>query len=213
METNSKHSVKQAYELNDPSAHQSFYDGWADSYDAEMLNVEGYTYPETTALRYIELASTEDTPVADLGCGTGLAGLPFLQSNLVVDGFDLSQKMLAEAKKKGCYRNLLKADLTNLRGVAKRHYGGLISCGTFTIGHLGADAMEASFDLARPGALCVIGINSQHYFEVDFDSKFKNLEQTNRITSVKFEQVPIYIDSDQTKPVNVAKLAIFRINP
>ncbi len=198
MATNSKHSVKQAYELKDPRAHQNYYDEWADSYDSEMLNVEGYIYTETTALRYIELALNDDTPVADLGCGTGLAGLPFLESDLVVDGFDLSQKMLAEARKKGCYRNLLKADLTNLRGVAKGHYGGLISCGTFTLGHLGVDAMEASLDLARPGALCVIGINSQHYFEVGFDNKFKNLT-----TNSKIEEVPIYIDSDQTKPVNV----------
>jgi predicted TPR repeat methyltransferase len=47
----------------------------------------------------------------DLGCGTGLCA-PLLQSvSDVVDGVDISQALLAQARKLGIYRNLTHADI------------------------------------------------------------------------------------------------------
>lgn len=49
--------------------------------------------------------------VYDLGCGTGLAGRYFLHLRAIVDGCDLSEKMLRQARVRG-YRDLQQVDLS-----------------------------------------------------------------------------------------------------
>jgi len=42
----------------------------------------------------------------DLGCGTGLSGLVFQEIVEILDGVDLSEKMIAQALTKGCYAQI-----------------------------------------------------------------------------------------------------------
>ena len=130
-----------AYRLKDSAAHRRHYDEWAGAYDEEFARATGYVYPNRVAERFLELAGPADDPVADIGCGTGLAGVALKGSGLTVDGLDISEGMLAEARKTDAYRQLFAADLTNPATFPGERYGGLISCGTFTLGHLGPDAL------------------------------------------------------------------------
>ena len=205
-----RHNRDDAYRLTDVESHRIYYDEWADSYDAGFAGEEGYIYPETLARRYIDLADPEDTPVADLGCGTGLAGAAFAGSGFSVDGFDVSEGMLEQAKAKGVYRNLRIADLTRRTGLPRGEYGGMISCGTFTLGHLGPADLETSLIMARSGALCLIGINAKHYEEQGFGDTFRSLEASGGIVGFRIEDGEIYRGGDVSDTVNVARLAIFR---
>jgi predicted TPR repeat methyltransferase len=46
-------------------------------------------------------------PILDFGCGTGLSGLALNQAGCrVIDGVDVSEGMLAQARAKGVYRTL-----------------------------------------------------------------------------------------------------------
>lgn len=76
----------------------------------------------TRALRYdapYELARVIDrlwpvpskARIADLGCGTGLAGLAFKHRAAWLEGVDLSPHMLSEAKQKGIYDRLHAGNL------------------------------------------------------------------------------------------------------
>ena len=47
----------------------------------------------------------------DLGCGTGLFGMEIKQFCNHLEGIDLSEKMLDEAKKKDIYNKLIKEDI------------------------------------------------------------------------------------------------------
>ncbi|MDE0001858.1 MAG: class I SAM-dependent methyltransferase [Rhodospirillaceae bacterium] len=205
-----RHSKDDAYRLTDVESHRAYYDEWANSYDAGFADEEGYIYPESVARRYIDLAGPDDSPVADLGCGTGLAGVAFAGSGFSVDGFDVSEGMLAQARAKRVYRNLRIADLTRQTGLPRGQYGGLISCGTFTLGHLGPADLEASLVMARGGALCVIGINAQHFSERGFGDVLRSLEATGDIVGFRIEDADIYSSGDGADNVNVARLAIFR---
>ena len=49
--------------------------------------------------------------VLDLGCGTGLAGLELKQFCEKLDGIDLSNSMLKQARAKGVYHKLIHGDI------------------------------------------------------------------------------------------------------
>jgi SAM-dependent methyltransferase len=71
-------------------------------YDA-LVSFWGYSAPETLAkalLPFVAVPSTS-TNILDVGCGTGLSGLPYLQKKYRVDGIDLSETMLEHAHEKG----------------------------------------------------------------------------------------------------------------
>ena len=155
------HDREGAYSLETPAQHVAYYDRWAATYDADFAQHEGYTYPANLVKHYLALAGPDDGPVADIGCGTGLAGAAFAAqgSALDVDGLDISPGMLEQARAKpgDPYRALHVADLTDPSTLPGRGgYGGLVSSGTFTFGHLGPAELETALLLGRPNALCVL---------------------------------------------------------
>ncbi len=208
----SKHNRDDAYRLTDSESHRRYYDEWADSYDSDFAEEVGYIYPEAVGRRYLEMAGTDDTPVADLGCGTGLAGLAFADSEFDIDGFDISAGMLREAAAKEVYRHLHLVDLCAMDVLPRAEYGGLISCGTFTLGHLLPADLENALTIGSPGALCVIGINAAHFGDAGFDRLLSGLEQSGRISGYRTEDAPIYSSEDDSDRINLARLAIFRLS-
>ncbi len=200
----------EAYRLGGPDEHRRHYDSWAETYDSEFADAVGYIYPDAVAGRFLLLADSGDRPVADLGCGTGLAGVPFAGTGIAIDGFDISPGMLREAREKNVYRELRTADLTNPQGLPAGGYGGLISCGTFTLGHLGPPALKNGLRMARAGALCIIGINSEHFASAGFERFFAELGDRGAVDGLRFEEVPIYAAKDGAEEVNVGRLAVFR---
>jgi|EP01046_Picozoa_sp_COSAG06_P040960 SAM-dependent methyltransferase len=187
------HDREGAYSLDTPAAHVEYYDKWASTYDSDFAEQEGYSYPENLSAHYLSIAEPGDTPVADIGAGTGLAGIGFKDSETEVDALDISPGMLKQAAAKGVYRSTVVADLTDAKALPnKALYGGLISSGTFTFGHLGPDELETSLLLARPNALCVIGVNALHYEKEGFSKKMAALEAAGCISKPEIVTVPIY---------------------
>ena len=86
------------------------FDGFADSFDKQLVDVLGYHVPETLAR--LVAATGKTLPVAvDLGCGTGLAGLYLRARSSHLVGVDLSSRMLAKAADRGVYDSLVQADM------------------------------------------------------------------------------------------------------
>ena len=83
--------------------------------------------------------------------------------------------MLEVANAKKLYRGLYCHDLTTGTGQLPCDYGGVLSAGTFTHGHLGPDALQSLLAVGRTGALYCIGINKQHFQNADFESAFAKL--------------------------------------
>jgi hypothetical protein len=99
------HRREDAYRLQTPADHQSYYDAWAATYDADFALASGYRPPRAVAQAFLELAGPQDTPIADIGCGTGLLGISLGLPD--VDGFDISSGMLAAAARTAAYRHLI----------------------------------------------------------------------------------------------------------
>ncbi|OWV77529.1 methyltransferase [Rhizobium sp. N122] len=90
---------------------ERLFDDYADRFESALVEKLAYTVPQKLAAlvastgRHYRLA-------VDLGCGTGLLG-PEIHGRVTrLEGFDLSQNMLAKAAEKGIYDHLAQADLS-----------------------------------------------------------------------------------------------------
>jgi len=201
--------VDSAYNLNGPEDARALYRAWAATYDADFGEAQGYCLPMAVARAYVEAGGTG--PVLDIGAGTGLVAAGLVSSGITpVDAVDLSQEMLGIAATKGLYRALHCADVTAAPVFPGAPYAGLVSAGTFTLGHLGAEAVPSLFAFGQSGTLCVISVNAAHFASAGFDAMLA--ANAHRITGLQLQDVRIYTDrADPAHRQDMARLLVFRL--
>ncbi|HEY1944381.1 MAG TPA: methyltransferase domain-containing protein [Roseiarcus sp.] len=86
------------------------FDGFAERFDKQLVEVLGYRVPETLA-RLIAATRKSLPRALDLGCGTGLAGLHLRAGRSRLVGVDLSPRMLSKAADRQLYDSLVEADM------------------------------------------------------------------------------------------------------
>jgi len=92
---------------------RALFDSYAPNFDQVLT--EGLNYRAPDLLFHAVTAAHAGQQmkfgsVLDLGCGTGLAALPFRPFSDWVVGVDLSPAMLAQARKKGLYDRLIESE-------------------------------------------------------------------------------------------------------
>ncbi|WP_417432489.1 methyltransferase domain-containing protein [Hoeflea sp.] len=92
---------------------EALFDGYSNRFDTALLEDLGYCVPErlTALLNDVAGMDAKFAKVIDLGCGTGLFGEQIRQMTSWLEGYDLSQGMLAKAGDKGVYDRLGQADI------------------------------------------------------------------------------------------------------
>ena len=94
-----------------PAAHvEALFDDYAPRFEASLVGALGYCGPD----RIAEALSGPLGRVLDLGCGTGLMGAAIVGRYDWLGGYDLSARMLAQAKDKAIYDHLEQRDLATL---------------------------------------------------------------------------------------------------
>lgn len=133
----------------------NLFDKYADDFEREL--VKGLKYQGPIALHQAVCAvlGEDATPrdIMDAGCGTGLCGQMFNAMARRLDGIDLSEKMLAQAREKRIYDRLICGELCGaLRGLPGEY--DLVLAGDVLV-YLGEPAavMEAAKVALRPGGL------------------------------------------------------------
>ncbi len=184
--------LENAYKLATPQDNQAHYDEFAETYDHKFANALGWEYPNAIAAVYREHAAEADLPIADIGCGTGLVAEALSCKLDQIDGIDISEEMLVQARNKSLYRKTIHADLMDDLAPIKNDYGAVVSAGTFTSGHLGPEPLEPLLDIARPGGLFVIGVNLNFYVKAGFDPVLRDLEARGALTELTVIEVPMY---------------------
>ena len=198
-----------AYNLLTSSDHRNYYDSWAKTYEQDFAYETSYIYPEQIAGLMKNWIGFDNINLADIGCGTGLIGDQLRETGWIIDGFDISEGMLAEAKKKKVYQKLICLDLKNENDYPKKKYSALVSSGSFTLGHLGPDVLKKTLGLCAPGSRCLIGVNLEYFEDTGFQTLFTNLQHEHIIEHFEIIAVPIYKKSnildDKKSFANVCK--------
>lgn len=207
--------LEDAYAVKTPDDNLALYRDWASTYDSEFAAPRGYQYPQLIANIYSSKMCGEDTPVLDVGAGTGLVAAallehPEIDSELIIDGIDISPEMLEVSKQKEIYHRLFEADLTLPVDLPDDYYGAVISVGTFTHGHVGPDALYELLRMSKPGALFVIGVNGTAFDKYHFGSGFASLQADGYITPLEFVRVQYYANADDDHADDQGYTAVFR---
>jgi len=202
--------LENAYKLATPQDNISYYNEFAETYDAEFASALGWEYPNAIANVYRDYASSNDLPIADIGCGTGLVAEALGCNPSQIDGIDISEEMLETARGKSLYGRTILADLMGDLAPIKNDYGAVVSAGTFTSGHLGPEPLEHLLDIARPGALFVIGVNKAFYLEAGFDPVIRGLEGISAITDLKVIEIPMYNKAGHDHSADTAYAICYR---
>ena len=194
MSEDRKPDLAAAYALRTPEDSRRLYRDWASSYDEGFAAERDYIYHQEVARLYAERADPA-RPVLDIGAGTGLVGRALAAAGIAtVDGLDISPEMLAVAAAKGGYRAVVEADLTARLPLEDGAYGGVVSAGTFTHGHVGPEALGEALRVAAPGAVLALGVNAAHFEAQGFAAAFDRLAEEGALSPVEYVSIRIYGD-------------------
>jgi SAM-dependent methyltransferase len=189
MSDDTEPGLDAAYALDGQDAVKRLYAKWAETYDSGFADASGYTPARRIAAGFV--AAGGRGPVLDAGCGTGLVAA-HLPDDLEIDGIDISPDMLAVARRKGRYRRLIEADLTQTLPLPDAAYRGLVSAGTFTHGHVGPEAIHELLRVLAPGSVAAIALNTAFADAAGFPGVLDALVVRETITRPTVEEGRIY---------------------
>ncbi len=198
-EDDPKDLLARAYALDGAAQAIALYRDWAATYDATMLDGLGYLTPHRTAGLLADHCADHAAPLLDIGCGTGLAGQALAGLGFsVIDGLDFSAEMLAVAGQRNIYRALFEADLNApLSMISDNAYGALISTGTFTHAHVGANCLDELLRVLAPGGVFACTIHEQVWEPAGFAEKIAAWTASGQIEPLFAEPGTYYAASTE----------------
>lgn len=161
---------------SDPESQTSLYDAWAKGYDSELAD-GGYATPGRIAAALSSLLSDKSAPVLDFGCGSGLSGAALKEAGFTtVDGCDLSEGMLDEARDKGIYRDLWKMTAGEL-DVQPGDYAAIVACGVISVGAAPPETLDLVVEKTGPGGLLVLSLNDHSMTDDSYIGRIERLKE------------------------------------
>ncbi len=205
--TDAAYDLDEAYEINGPEEARRLYGDWAETYDDSFGAAWGYIAPrEIAAILRSEIAPTAE--ILDIGAGTGLVSEHL--RGLTVDALDITPEMLRIAEPKGLYRRLMLGDLTATLDIPDGSYDAIVSCGTFTHGHVGPECFPELLRITRPGAVFACGTIGPVLDGAGFGSALARLVALGRITPIAWRDIPIYEGVDHPHKDDRGLVMVFR---
>lgn len=189
-EGNHEGALGAVYAAKRPEEVAALYDGWAESYDAEMA-AAGYRHPTICLALLARHLPRGEAPLLDAGAGTGLIGEWLgIMGYPHVEALDISEGMLAEARRKGVYAAFHCLALGASLPFADGHFAGIVSAGVFTTGHVGVEGLDELIRITRPGGVVVLTVKTT-LWENGFAARIAEVEGEGRVS--RLEETAPYV--------------------
>jgi len=157
---------KDLWTRRSPEESRALYADWADRYDDDMAT-GGYATPGRIARALSGFMPLEE-PVLDFGCGTGISGMALATEGFsLIDGTDISEKMLEHARDKPAYRRLWMSDPGTL-ATEPGEYRAIIATGVISLGAAPPETLDLLLSRLAPGGLVVFSHNEATYADAAY---------------------------------------------
>jgi predicted TPR repeat methyltransferase len=126
------------------------FDNYSGHYEQSLITELEYCVPSSirSLLDQTPGSKKKYSLGLDLGCGTGLGGQAFVDMIDILDGIDLSEKMISRAAEKKIYRRLYSGDIAHYLRASKEYFDFYLAADVFAyVGDL-----EETFALLRKRA-------------------------------------------------------------
>jgi SAM-dependent methyltransferase len=201
------YDLDKAYAIDGPDDARRMYGDWAPTYETSFAQNWGYIAPREIAA-ILRAETPPASEILDIGAGTGLVAEHL--RGLTVDALDITPEMLEIARPKGLYRNLILGDLTKALAIPDQGYDAVVSCGTFTHGHVGPECFPELLRITRPGAVFACGTIGPVLDGAGFGSELARMVAHGRITPVTWRDIPIYEGADHPHKDDRGLVMVFR---
>ena len=183
------------------------YKDWAGDYDTDTVGRFGYVAHIATAEALDRALDDKAVCILDAGCGTGLVGEELVKRGYgKIDALDYSREMLDKAEAKKIYQNHIQADLGKPLAMEDNRYDAVVCTGTFTYGHVKADAFDELVRVTRPGGVICFTIREGAYEDYGYRQRMIALEKDQA-----WELVGLH-DTDYLKNEGVTcKMCTYRV--
>lgn len=163
------------------------YEDWAATYDAE-LSANGYASPTRTAAAMASHVTDKSAPLLDIGCGTGLSGAALQDAGFTsLDGTDFSPEMLALARQKAIYHQLVQGSIELPVPAKVGEYANMAAIGVFSPGHAPANMINDVMALLPPGGCFGFSLNDHALEDSSYKDTIARLVAANKATTI-FEE-------------------------
>lgn len=146
---------------------RGLFDNYADRFERHLTDVLECRIPQhlEQAVNHVLGAGTGQLNILDLGCGTGLCGTWLRPHARRLCGVDLAPRMLAKAREKKVYDELLDEDVVQSLRKHEQDLDLIVAADVFPyIGDLGL-VFQATQSALKPGGLFAFSIESQEQTE------------------------------------------------
>jgi ubiquinone/menaquinone biosynthesis C-methylase UbiE len=201
-------NLEAAYDLETPEDNINLYAAWADTYDTGYRANMDYILHHQVGQTYHALGG--GPKVLDIGAGTGaLAEVLVPLGPYDMDATDISQQMLDVAARKNLYRRIFWSDVTDSLPVEDATYDGVVSSGTFTLGHVGPDAIGELLRVTKTGGYIVISVNEHHWRALQFEHILSTM--ADQYDTYETRTVAIYgVSADHEHKDDLARALIIK---
>jgi predicted TPR repeat methyltransferase len=187
---------------------EATFDSFAVSFDAKLAKLH-YRAPalvaEMLARSGVEAANELD--VLDAGCGTGLCGPLLAPYARRLVGVDLSERMLAQARARDVYSELVKGELTECLRACAGMFDAIVSADTLVYFGPLEDVVAAAQRALRPGGLLVFTVEEQDEdgYSLSVNGRYRHargyVEQVLADAGLRPEVVPAELRLEAGDPV------------
>lgn len=204
-----KQTLNKVYTAKNHEELMDAYKDWAENYDTDTVEEFGYVAHICSARELDRVLPNKGAEILDAGCGTGLVGEVLSQMGYTkIDALDYSKEMLDEAEKKGIYRDHMQADLSKPLDIKSKQYDAVICVGTFTYGHVEANAFDELIRITKPDGLVCFTIREGAYKDYGYRERMIDLERIEA-----WELISMVDAAYLTKENVTCKLCTYKINP
>tara|TARA_B100001113_G_C20986118_1_gene568302 strand:- start:159 stop:785 length:627 start_codon:yes stop_codon:yes gene_type:complete len=194
------------YQLDSKEKVLKYYVNWTKKgeYNKNMISWN-YQAPQNTVKLFNKHALNKDINILDAGCGSGLVGIELKKYGYTkITGADFSQEML-DLIPHNIYHQLELIDLNEKLKYEDNFFDAITCVGTFTYGHVKANALNELIRILKKNGLICFTINEGIYKKYHFDLKIKQLSDDKLWDIIDISKCSYIVNKDIEAWLCIAK--------